>query len=150
MPERTRMSLNTSNEPRKLSPGTSAAVDLFMSLLEHPAKALIAALRAIITGVDARIAEGIKWESPSFRVSDYFATVNLRCKVGVGLIPHFGAKVRALPAGGAAIDDPAGLLTWLAADRAMVEFADLNALRTHQAALQAIIRQWIAVEGLRV
>ena len=73
---------------------TSAAVDAFMATLEHPCTALIEALRRIILRADPSIAEGIKWKSPSFRTGEYFATVNLRAKAGIGLILHFGAKVQ--------------------------------------------------------
>ena len=134
----------------KIAPDSTAAVDVFMATLEHPCKSMIEALRTIILAADPRIAEGIKWKSPSFRIEHYFATTHLRCKTGIGLILHFGAKVRELPVGGAQIDDPAALLTWLAADRAMIGFADANALQANEAALQSIIRQWIKVEGLSV
>ena len=124
---------------------TSAAVDAFMATLEHPCTALIEALRRIILRADPSIAEGIKWKSPSFRTGEYFATVNLRAKAGIGLILHFGAKVQQLPAVAAAIDDPQHLLRWLAADRAMLEFVDLSDLAAKESALSAIVRQWIAV-----
>lgn len=129
---------------RKPSPDTSAAVDAFMATLVHPCKAEIEALRELFLGADPGIAEGIKWNAPSFRTSEYFATTNLRAKTGVGVILHFGAKARTVPAGGVAIDDPDGLLKWLACDRAMLEFADGDDLASKQPSLAAIIRQWIA------
>jgi hypothetical protein len=123
---------------------SSAAVDQFMSTLEHPCKAEIQALRKLILAVDASVAEGIKWNSPSFRRSEYFATTNLRAKSGVGLILHLGARVRELPAGGVKIDDAGKLLKWLAKDRAMVEFGDMKEIKAKGPALQALLRQWIA------
>lgn len=118
------------------------AVDEFMKTLEHPFKSEIEMLRRAILAVDPAVAEGIKWKSPSFRTSEYFATTNLRAKAGVGLILHLGAKIRDLP-GGIKIADPAGLLKWLGKDRAMVEFATPNELRQKASALQAVLRQWI-------
>lgn len=47
-------------------------------------------------------------------------------------------------AGTLRIDDPARLLEWLAKDRAVVKFADLNAVRSSRAAFDQIVRQWIA------
>jgi hypothetical protein len=143
-----------SNQPgrpkaRQPSPDSSAAVDVFMTTLQHPFKAEVAALRRIILDADPRITEGIKWNAPSFRTSEYFATTNLRAKIGIGLILHFGAKVRQLPAGVSAIDDPERLLQWLAPDRAMVEFADLGAILARQAALTALIRSWTALMDAR-
>ena len=121
---------------------TSAAVDRFMTTLTHPHKDAVAALRGVITGVDAGIAEGVKWNAPSWRIDDYFATTHLRAKQGIGLILHRGARTAAAKEA-AAIDDPAGLLTWLGTDRAQVSFTDLADLRRKEGALAAILRQWI-------
>ena len=122
---------------------TTAAVDALMATLAHPHKAGIEALRKAILAVDPAIAEGVKWNAPSFRTGEYFATVHLRTKPGIGLILHLGAKARALPAGGLAIDDPDGLLTWLGKDRAQVVFADAGDVRARMPALLAVLRQWI-------
>jgi hypothetical protein len=122
---------------------TSQAVDEFMAQLQHPFKAEIQALREAVLGVDASISEGFKWNAPSFRTAEYFATTNLRAKSGVGLIMHLGAKVRELPVGGVVIDDPAKLLKWLAKDRAMIEFSNLAEIQGHTAALQSLLRQWV-------
>ena len=78
---------------------------------------------------------------PSFRTTEYFATLHLRMKVGLGLILHMGAKVRDTPA--VPVEDPEGLLTWLARDRALITFADLEEIQARQVALVALIRQWI-------
>jgi len=119
------------------------AVDEFMKTLEHPFKSEIEMLRRAILAVDPAVAEGIKWNSPSFRTGEYFATTNLRARAGIGLILHLGAKVRDLPGGGVKIADPAGLLKWLGKDRAMVEFTTRNELKQKTSALQAVLRQWI-------
>ncbi len=121
---------------------TTDAVDAYMAALDHPCKAEVEALRRIITGVDARIAEGVKWNAPSWRLDEYFATTHLRAKQGIGVILHLGAKTRA-PERKPAIDDPDGLLEWLGPDRARVAFADMADLRRRQAAFEAALRQWI-------
>ncbi|MCL6712903.1 DUF1801 domain-containing protein [Pseudomonas sp. R2.Fl] len=121
---------------------TKDAVDTYMAALDHPCKAEVEALRRIITGVDPRIAEGVKWNAPSWRLDEYFATTHLRAKQGIGVILHRGAKTRA-PSSNPAIDDPEGLLEWLGPDRARVAFADMAELRHHQAAFEAVLRQWI-------
>ena len=122
---------------------TTQAVDDFMSALEHHSKSVIEILRMAILGIDPSVAEGIKWNAPSFRTTEYFATTNLRAKVGVGLILHLGAKVRELPDGAVAIDDSGKLLKWLGKDRAMVEFGGESELLEKKAALVAVLRQWI-------
>ena len=125
------------------SPDTTLAVDEFMAKLKHPCKAEVQALREVILGAASSVAEGIKWNAPSYRTREYFATTNLRAKKGIGVILHLGAKVRDLPAGGVAIDDPGKLLKWLGKDRAMVEFADVADVRRRKAAFQAVVRRWI-------
>lgn len=120
---------------------TSAAVNVFMSVLEHPHKATIEALRELILSTDPTIAEGIKWKLPSFRTSEYFATLHLRAKEGMGLVLHLGAKVRDVPS--FAIDDPQSILTWLARDRAIVNFSSVDDLRNRAEPLRALLRQWI-------
>lgn len=100
------------------------------------------ALRETILAADRRIGEGIKWNAPSFRTSEDFATFHLRARDKVQLILHFGAKKRADVAG-VTIDDPESLLTWLAPDRATVTFRDADEVRQRSAAMTAILRQWI-------
>ena len=128
--------------PKKASADTTAAVDAFMARLEHPHKAVIEKLRGVICGAHPSIAEGVKWNAPSFRTREYFATTHLRAKEGVGVILHLGAKVRV----GARVDikDPHKLLTWLGKDRAMIVFKDDKELDARKSAFQAIIRRWIA------
>lgn len=112
-----------------------------MAVLEHPHKAAVGAIRQAVLGADRSILEGIKWKAPSFRTTEYFATTHLRAKVGVGVVFHLGAKVRAIPT--VSIDDPEELLEWLAKDRAMVSFAGVDDVRAKQSALQRVVRQWI-------
>jgi hypothetical protein len=115
-------------------------VETFLAALDHPFDREILALREIILGADPRIAEGIKWNAPSFRTSEWFATFHLRAKDGVQLILHLGAKKRAAAV---AIPDPESLLQWLGADRASVKFRDLDDVEAKRAAFSAVIRQWI-------
>jgi hypothetical protein len=136
------MAQSKDRSTKKTSPDTSAAVDAFMAALEHPHKAAIAALRGVMRAADPSISEGVKWNVPSFRTREYFATTHLRAKVGIGLILHLGAKVRD-DVGGPRIEDPDGMLVWLAADRAVVHFADVDDVQARGAALQAVVRQWI-------
>lgn len=122
---------------------TSEAVDRFLEQLQHPFKAEVLALRRIVTATDPSVREGVKWNAPSYRTSEYFATTHLRAKSGVGLILHLGAKLRDLPAGGVVIEDPSHLLHWLSKDRAAVQFTSLTDLESQASALQAVLRQWI-------
>jgi len=109
---------------------------------ESPA---IASVRRVLLGADSRIAEEVKWNSPSFHVDGaHFATVNVRGAAGaLLLILHRGAKKRSDPLDPKTIPDPKGLLEWLGPDRAAVRFADAKAVTARAAALAAIVRHWI-------
>jgi len=111
---------------------STAAVDKFMAELVHPFKNEVEAIRTLMLGVDPSIAEGIKWNAPSFRTTEYFATTNLRAKNVIGVILHLGAKAREMPDGGMKINDPKNLLKWLAKDRAAVEFASRSPERANR------------------
>jgi hypothetical protein len=113
----------------------------FMRTFEHPLKAEIEAVRALILDADPTIKEGIKWKVPSFCVQEYFATLHIRNTQAVQVILHLGAKVRQTP--NVTIDDPGGLLEWLGKDRATVKFSDMQAIQANGEAFKHITRQWI-------
>lgn len=114
-------------------------VDGLLDELKHPQRKEIDAVRKAIGGADKSIVEGVKWNAPSFRTTEWFATVNLRSKNDLQVILHLGAKVRASQKR-PVIADPNGLLKWLANDRAVATVSDTPADRK---ALAAIVRQWI-------
>jgi hypothetical protein len=116
------------------------AVVAFIDGLDHPLKKEIEAVRKIILGVSPEIKEGIKWNSPSFRTKNDFATFNLR-DGRFWLILHTGVKANATK--GIKIADPNGLLKWLAKDRCVVTFASVKDVSTKRKALKAILRDWI-------
>ena len=122
---------------------TTQAVNDLVSSLNHPATQEIQMLRDIVCEVSPSIQEGVKWNAPSFRVDEYFATINLREEQGVGVVLHFGAKVRDVAAGRESIADPDKLLKWLAKDRATVGFAGKDDIAARKPAFQAVLRQWI-------
>ncbi|MEI2796180.1 DUF1801 domain-containing protein [Pseudoxanthomonas sp. F11] len=127
-------------------PGKKAAapadVGAFLAALAHPQDATLQRLRIAIRATDPRIGEAIKWNAPSFHVEGrHFATMQLRRADRVLLVLHLGAGRRALPAD--AIADPQGLLTWLGADRATLDFGCPGDVEVREAALQALLRQWM-------
>jgi hypothetical protein len=119
---------------------STKAVDEFMAQLDHPLKKEIELIRRLILEADPSIAEGIKWNSPSFRTTEYFATTHLRLERGVGVILHLGAKARAI---NVSVADPSSLLRWLGKDRAIVEFSDLRDIKNKKPAFEDVLRQWI-------
>src|SRR5262249_61241040 len=102
-------------DPGKLQ--TDPDVVAFLRELDHPLKRDIEAVRRIILGVSPEIHEGIKWNGPSFRTSDYFATVFLRATDKVQLIFHQGAKVKDNSTKKMKIADPLRLIKCIATER---------------------------------
>jgi uncharacterized protein YdhG (YjbR/CyaY superfamily) len=118
------------------------AVTAYLRELDHPLKREIEAVRKTILGVSRAIGEGIKWNAPSFRTTDYFATVNVRSRDAVQLIFHRGAKVKDNTTK-MEIADPAGLIRWLATDRCLVTLGAGRDVQGRQKALAAIVRAWV-------
>ena len=125
------------------SADTSTAVEKLIASLTQPKKAEVELLRQAILAADSSISEGVKWNAPSFKTGEYFATTNLRTKSGVGLVLHFGAKARTVQANSDTIADPQGLLKWVATDRATMEFKNTLDIEDKRSALQSLLRQWI-------
>ena len=132
----------TAKKPVRGKVGASE-VDEYLRKLDHPRKPDIEAVRSIILGASPKISEGIQWNSPSFRVGEWFATMNLR-KSDVMVVLHLGAKVKDDSTAKKDVTDPNGLLEWLSSDRAIVRFADLKSIRANRKAFAAVVRQWIA------
>jgi Domain of unknown function (DU1801) len=120
---------------------TDPAVIAFVQ--DHPLRREIDAVRQIILGVSPAIREGIKWNAPSFRTTDDFATLNLRGKSGVRIILHMGAKAKTSATTGIDIADPTGLLEWLAKDRCLVSLGDMKDIEAKRAELVSVVRSWI-------
>jgi len=116
----------------------------FIADLDHPMKAEIESVRALILGLGPQVGEGIKWKAPTFRTTDDFATINLRSTDSLQVILHLGAKVRP-DLQKPDIADPAGLLKWLGKDRCMATLGAGETFRTNLPAFEAVLRQWIAV-----
>lgn len=131
----------STTKPTRRAAAAPESVESFLAALDHPLNPEILAIRQMILDADPSIAEGIKWNTPSFRTSEYFATLHLRSQAGVQVILHFGAKKRDTP--GVAISDPESLLNWLADDRASVTFRDLASIEANRAAFTSILRAWI-------
>ena len=127
-------------EPKKAPASRDEAGD-FMAALDHPLKKDIEAVRRLILGASPAISEGVKWNSLSFRKSDWFATVNLRSKDVIQLVFHTGAKAKDNPE--LRIPDDNGLLLWLAKDRALVTLGSGKMIKANRAAFEAIVRAWL-------
>ncbi|HEY0976027.1 MAG TPA: DUF1801 domain-containing protein [Flavobacteriales bacterium] len=109
----------------------------------HPLRKEIDQLRELILGADGSIVEGVKWNAASFRISDWFATLNGPKQVKEPMvILHAGAKAKGIVLKDR-ITDPSGLIKWLGNDRGQIVFADDAAITANARAFQELIRQWI-------
>lgn len=113
----------------------------FLAALDHPLKSDIEAVRKLILAADPAIADGVKWNSLSFRHTDWFATVNLRSKNVIQLVMHTGAKAKDNPK--LKIPDENGLLVWLANDRALATLGAGKTLKANARAFTAIVKAWM-------
>lgn len=118
------------------------AVDDFLEKLKHPHKDGIEELRRMILGLNKKITEEIKWNAPSFKLEDHFATFKVHPPRSIQLVLHTGAKVKDNKA--FTIDDPDGLLKWPAKDRCLLTLESGAALKFQRASVRRILKQWVA------
>jgi hypothetical protein len=137
--------ISNADKPKSVKKNQSSAqgVEIFLATLDSAFKPELLTLRQIILGVDPSITEQVKWNVPSFRTSQHFATFHLRAKDHLGIIFHLGAKVRDTAVTGINISDPESLLEWLGSDRAIVKFYGLKDIEIKKLAFVKLIRQWI-------
>ncbi|HYP61380.1 MAG TPA: DUF1801 domain-containing protein [Thermomicrobiales bacterium] len=120
----------------------SGMVDQFMAALEHPLKAEIERLRAIIIGANAGISEQIKWKAPSFCYrGDDRVTMKLHPVSQVQLIFHRGSKPK--DTANFAFEDNSGLLKWAAKDRGVATFRNMAEIEQHKVALRDLLNRWM-------
>jgi hypothetical protein len=124
-------------------PMSRAEVDHYLDTLEHPLADVLVELCAVIRESDPRIDETIKWNAPSFFISDHFATTGVVPKGGIRLVLHTGAKKRAVPLA-ITIEGADGLLDWKGTDRAVVSFASREQFDAVRQRLAEVLPQWVA------
>ncbi len=122
---------------------TPSKVDDFVAALEHPLKPQIEDLRRLMAVTDPAITEEIKWNSVTFRTTESFATVHLRSTDRLQLVFHLGAKPRK-PVPDMKLDDPVGLVRWLAPDRCLVSLPARKLKAAEEKTLQGVVRQWLS------
>ncbi|KSU84552.1 protein of unknown function (DU1801) [Fictibacillus enclensis] len=116
----------------------------FMQVLDHPLKQEIQRVREIIQDTHPELNEQIKWNAPSycFRGEDCL-TFNLHGKGFFRLIFHCGANSKEPKSMRLLVKDKTGLLEWLADDRAMVKFYDMNDVEAKGEKLGDVIQTWL-------
>ncbi len=118
------------------------SVSNLIANLNHPMAKEIDQLRQLILASDESITEGIKWNSMSFRTTEWFATLNQRALDRVEFVFHLGAKVRDIDVRNS-LPALEGCLTWKSADRCLVTFRDSSAVDEKRPQFQAFVKAWI-------
>lgn len=134
-----------SNKSRKIV--ATSSVTHYLNALEHPHKSAVLAVRDLILAIDSRIKEEVKWNAPSFRIEEHFATFRLHPVPICQLVLHTGSKVRKVGVR-MEIADPAGLLKWASADRCIVTFSSGADAEAKMASLKVILKSWIKQAGI--
>jgi hypothetical protein len=70
----------------------SAEVEAWLARLPPPLRQQVDAIRAVFHALSPAVAEEIKWNTPSFRASDDFATLHLRDPAKPMVVFHTGVK----------------------------------------------------------
>ena len=123
-------------------PNPRETVDQFMARLDHPLKAEIETIRALVLGANTDITEHIKWNAPSFCVGgDDRVTLKLHPPSKIQVVFHRGAKVKARE--GFVLEDDSGLLKWAAVDRAIATFVDMQDIETKRETFTRLVDRWV-------
>lgn len=117
-------------------------VEAFMKQLDHPFKAEIDRLRVAIRGIDPRISEEIKWNAPSFKIDEHFATFKLHPPKNIQIVLHTGAKPK-VPHKSFTLDDPHKLLKWPAVDRCVLTLHSSDQAAKLEDVVIKMVKEWI-------
>lgn len=121
---------------------TDEKINALLAELDHPAADEVRGLDRQILALHPEVKHGVKWNTVSYRTSEWFLTFRSHPKTKIEFVFHLGAKpkpesqVQAIP-------DPAGLLDWKGPDRATVTFSDKADLVERTPLLLDLISEWI-------
>lgn len=109
----------------------------FMTRLEHPLKAEIEAVRAIVKSASPKITERIKWNAPSYYTSADLLTFNPRTTQNVQIVFHHMAITQI----------QSGLLEGNYKDRRLVHLNDMADVEVKKQELERILREYVDLVG---
>jgi hypothetical protein len=119
-------------------------VDEFLAELDHPRADDVRRLRAAIMAGTPGLTEHVKWRAPSFCVSGVDrVTFRLFPADHLQLVFHRGTKPQDTE--GFEFGDDAGLLRWVAPDRAVLTLGDPADVAARTDAIVALVNRWTAV-----
>jgi hypothetical protein len=112
---------------------TSPEVDAWFAEYDHPAKDAMERVRSIILE-DDRMAEAIKWKSPTFMYQGNMASFNPRTKAHVSLMFHTGASI---PGSHPRLEGGGDTARYM-------KFADLAEVEDAAGEIRAVVAAWCA------
>jgi hypothetical protein len=119
-------------------------VDEFLDELDHPRADDVRRLRAAIMAGTPGLTEHVKWKAPSFCIrGEDRVTFRLFPADPLQLVFHRGAKPQ--DTADFEFGDDAGLLRWVAADRAVLTLGDPADVAARTEAIVALVNRWVAV-----
>jgi hypothetical protein len=116
---------------------TESEVDAWFAVTDHPLKDVMLQVRSVILGLDGRVAECIKWKSPTFTFNGNIASIDPRARRFVNLMFHQGAL---LPGDHPDLEGGAGTVRYM-------RFADLETVDRKRAGLESAVRAWIDMKS---
>jgi hypothetical protein len=124
-------------------PSRTVDVDTVLAGMQHPLKAGVEQLRAAILASNDAITEHVKWNAPSFCYAGV-DRVTFRLQPGdrLQLVFHRGVAVTADRAD-FRFEDPSGLLEWVARDRAVLTFRDLEDVAARLDTVVDVVNRWV-------
>ena len=115
---------------------TNPEVDAWFVAKEHPQEEAMQRVRSVILGVDDRVTESIKWQTPTFSFEGNITSFN-PAKNFVSLLFHRGAEIPG---------EHPGLVGDGKLARTM-RFADAAEVSARGGELEDVIRSWIEMKG---
>jgi hypothetical protein len=115
---------------------SSPEVDVWFERYDNPQRELVLAVRQVVLAADPRVSETIKWQAPTFMYRGNIASFYPKATKHASLMFHTGAS----------LPDPTGLLEGEGATSRVAKFADRADLDAKTAALQDLVRAWIAAK----
>ena len=124
-----------------------AVVDRLMRAMNRPLRPLVSTIRATILKACPSATEGVKWNSPSFYLRGWFATVNVHRNNAVLVVLHCGAKPRDASELKDLVPDDGNVLHWHSADRASITFTSETEFASRRSAFGKIVKAWAAAQA---
>jgi hypothetical protein len=120
-------------------------VNEFLGCLDQDKRIQVDVLREIILSTELQLREHIKWNAPSYMLhNEDRITFNLMNKQeAVKLVLHMGATRKENKKGTPILQDDSGLIEWASDIRGMITFNSVEDIRSNQALLQKIFKDWL-------